>query len=102
MITIKKAESRERVVGAWRDDGSIIPGTRDGGLWWPLETPRGKSAIVSCPGCQEHWALDGWTIAADGSVSPSVDHSRPIQKTDGTVIRDCLFHDYIKLEGWVA
>jgi hypothetical protein len=31
-----------------------------------------------------------------------VDHSRPIQKTDGTVIRDCLFHDYIKLEGWTA
>ncbi len=98
MITIRKAAAEQEVYGNWDDEGRVTGQVR--GSWWPLDTPRGKSAIVSCPGCDSSWALDGWKIAPDGSVSPSVDHSQPIKKTDGTVIRDCLFHDYIKLEGW--
>ncbi|HKS16451.1 MAG TPA: hypothetical protein VJU16_04010 [Planctomycetota bacterium] len=71
------------------------------GLWFPAEA-EGTAVIISCPGCgdQQHLRNKIWKVAADGTVSPSVDHSQPIRKTDGTVIRDCLFHDYIKLEGW--
>lgn len=98
MITIRKATSDQEVYGNWDDEGRVTGQVR--GSWLRIDTPRGKSALVSCPGCDATWALDGWTIAPDGSVSPSVDHSMPIKKTDGTVIRDCLFHDYIKLEGW--
>ena len=72
------------------------------GVWWPMNTsvPGRYSVLVSCPGCPEWWGLEGWTIHPNGDVTPSVDHSMPIRKTDGTEIRDCFFHDMIKLEGW--
>ena len=54
------------------------------GFWWPLNTSEpGKYVIVcSCPGCGETWGLHGWTIYPNGDVTPSVDHSMPIRKTD--------------------
>ncbi len=49
----------------------------------------GKSATFSCP--KGHWGtLEDHTIAADGTVSPSV-----------LCMRDCDFHEYIVLDGWV-
>lgn len=78
------------------------------GVWRAVTYGERRSAVFSCPGCGEVNSLSfgdmhpGWTIAADGWVTPSVDHSWPIRKTDGTVIPSCAFHDYIKLEGWQA
>lgn len=74
------------------------------GTWWPVKDLDGsRSAIITCPGCGQTHSLCGrWKVASDGSVTPSVDHSQPIVKTDGSAIRDCLFHDHVKLEGWIA
>jgi len=94
MITLKRAETR--------DELRSVPGR-----WWPVSSEKGRSAIISCPGCGDVNSLSlgdlqpGWVIAADGTVSPSVDHSQPILRTNGLPpIIDCTFHDNIKLEGW--
>ena len=93
MITLKRAETREEL-------------RSQSGRWWPVSDGKTRSAIISCPGCGELESLSrtdsepGWTIAADGTVNPSVDHSWPIKKTDGTVIPSCTLHDNITLEGW--
>ncbi len=88
MIVLKRAETVEELQSK-------------PGLWRPVEVPNGtRKAIISCPGCGELCSLTNWNFAADGAVSPSVDHSWPIKKTDGTVIPSCTFHDYVKLEGW--
>jgi hypothetical protein len=95
MVILKQAESKEELYSK-------------PGLWRGVTNGETRSAIISCPGCGDVNSLSrsdlkpGWTIAADGAVSPSVDHSWPIRKTDGTVIPSCTFHDYIKLEGWTA
>jgi len=69
--------------------------TRDGRVW------------IGCPGCGDAQPITGqrlgvetWTIGPDGSVTPSVDHSQMIFRTDGTIFQYCKFHDTIKLEGW--
>lgn len=74
------------------------------GVWWPrlIPTTGRNSAYFSCPGCGERFDLDKWLISDDGAVTPSVDHSQPIKKTDGTEIRDCLFHEWIRLNEWVS
>jgi hypothetical protein len=94
MTNLKRAETREEL-------------RSQPGRWWPVSDGKGeRSAIISCPGCGEVNSLSlgdlrpGWVIAPDGTVSPSVNHSWPIRKTDGTVIPSCTFHDNIKLEGW--
>lgn len=87
MVVLKKAESSDQLRSVR-------------GLWRPITMDGRKSAVMSCPGCDEFYSLDRWTIAADGSVTPSVDHSWPIRKTDGTIIPSCQFHDMVRLEGW--
>lgn len=94
MITIRKATMDEVGLAL---DGKLR------GVWWVVALGGGKmTAIVSCPGCDEFWSLERWVIRENGEVSPSVDHSQPIIKTDGTVVVDCKFHDFVKLEGWKA
>lgn len=91
MITLKKAESSEQ-----------LRSTR--GMWRPIEVTVAdgvrRSAMMSCPGCDEFYSLDRWTIEPSGVVTPSVNHGWEIRKTDGTVIPSCTFHDMVKLEGW--
>lgn len=72
------------------------------GLWYPRLTPAtGKnSASFSCPGCGDRFDLDKWLISDDGAVTPSVDHSMPIKRTDGSIIPSCTFHEWIMLAGW--
>ena len=79
MVTFEKAESWEQL-------------ETQRGMWLLIDTPRGASAICSCPGCGERWALDGWTITPDGKVHPSVDHSPS----------GCKFHDNIELKQWTT
>lgn len=95
MVVLKRAESAEEL--------RSTPG-----LWRSVTNGQARSAVFSCPGCGEVNSLfhgdmhPGWTIAADGTVHPSVDHSWPVRRTDGTVIPSCTFHDHIRLEGWEA
>ena len=58
--------------------------------WKPYRRADGcTSALFTCP--EGHTGtLEGWEIAADGSVSPSVDCSP----------NGCSFHDYIRLLNW--
>ena len=58
--------------------------------WKPyLRQDGSRGAIYTCP--QGHTAsLEGWAIAEDGTVSPSVDCSP----------NGCGFHDFIQLIGW--
>lgn len=75
------------------------------GTWWHGKTHEGRPVVyISCPGCGESCDLGSlWTIAPDGTVSPSVDHSQPITKRvdwKWIKIQDCTFHDHIKLDGW--
>ncbi len=53
------------------------------------------SATFECPKCGQLGSLLGHTIAADGTVSPSVVHSYPV---DG--VEACGFHDHVRLLGW--
>ena len=55
---------------------------------------------VSCPGCGDVCELDKWTVATDGTVTPSVDHSAPIKRISLPDLITCTFHDNIKLEKW--
>lgn len=90
MIILRKGTSHEHL-------------EQEKALWWPMRDEDKQSALFSCPGCGETFGLSTWTIAADGSVWPSVDHSKPIKKTDGTTVPSyCQFHDMIRLEGWDA
>ena len=42
-------------------------------LWIPVNDSDGKrSAIVFCPGCRNPGFLKGHTVAADGTVTPSI------------------------------
>lgn len=71
-------------------------------LWWPVEADGARPAIFSCPGCGKVLSLTRrWKIDADGTVTPSVDHTKPFQRT-GTdlppVPTCCAFHRVIKLE----
>jgi hypothetical protein len=70
-------------------------------LWWPVSQAGIRTAIISCPGCGEtHGLGDRWRIFPDGVVTPSIDHSWPVKRTDGTIIPSCQFHDNITLDGW--
>lgn len=76
------------------------------GLWWPVQDGDKRSVIISCPGCGETHSLrkEIWTIAADGAVTPSVDHSQPIKRTGGLpdLPSHCTFHSHVFLEGWAT
>lgn len=89
VVIIKRAASSE-----------ALDSTR--GLWWPIDVGGRTSAIVSCPGCDRRWSLERWTIDADGSVHPSVNHSVVMRMCDGSEIQDCSFHEFIRLEGWAS
>lgn len=58
--------------------------------WRPYRRQDGtRGALFTCP--EGHTAsLEGWTIAADGAVSPSVDCTP----------NGCSFHDYVRLVDW--
>lgn len=77
-----------------RDDtGTIRPS------WRPWGVGGGLRPIFTCA-CGESAVLPrsldgGWQVAADGTVSPSVDCRRV--KSDGT---PCGFHEFVRLDGW--
>ena len=59
--------------------------------WKGGRTPAGRTALLSCP--DGHIAsLSQHTIAADGTVSPSVVCPEP----------GCDFHEHVRLVGWEA
>ncbi|MBU2118771.1 MAG: hypothetical protein KJ954_14380 [Alphaproteobacteria bacterium] len=61
------------------------------GHWHGARLEDGRRAcIISCPGCGNYGSLSGHSIAADGTVTPSVVCTVP----------GCGFHEWIKLEGW--
>jgi hypothetical protein len=89
MISLRKASSRREL-------------EETPALWWPRTAESGKrSAYFSCPGCGEWFDLDRWLIFEDGTVQPSVDHSWPVKRGDGSVIPSCKFHDRIQLLDWL-
>lgn len=57
------------------------------GTWKALQIPNSKKATFTCPNCQQLGTLVDHDIADDGTVTPSV-------------VCDCGFHEWIKLEGW--
>jgi hypothetical protein len=60
--------------------------------WKPYRHPDGsRGAIYTCPNGHTG-SLEGWKIADDGAVSPSVDCSP----------NGCDFHDHIRLLDWSA
>lgn len=70
------------------------------GHWY---RPEGASAVyVVCPRCgTRHLLRHGvWTIAADGTVNPSI-HCQHQRRCGGVPISDpCGFHEFVRLEGW--
>ena len=71
---------------------------KHGSLEQPGQWERGQGpypirivALVSCPKCGKGMSLSLHTIAADGTVSPSL--VCPYQ---------CGFHDFVKLVGWTG
>jgi hypothetical protein len=61
------------------------------GTWSELQKADGsKSAMVGCGLCGKNQTLTGHTIAADGTVTPSLQCSFP----------PCTWHVYVRLEGW--
>ena len=56
-------------------------------VWWQAE---GGEILIACGGCGLFHALKGWTVAADGTVSPSVWHNEPA----------CGWHVFIRLLDW--
>lgn len=60
---------------------------KEGPLWW---RPDHGSIVLRC-GCGELYILDGrWSVAVDGSVTPSVWHNTPA----------CGWHYFIRLLDW--
>lgn len=57
--------------------------------WKPMRAQGQRSAIFTCPNGHTG-SLHEWTIADNGTVSPSVDCSP----------NGCDFHDYIRLLDW--
>lgn len=86
MISIEH-DSEKRVSlwdGGWR------------GKWRLARRPEGVGANLCCPACGVIAGLGpgtNHTIAADGSVSPSV-------VCTGYRGEGCSFHEFVKLEGW--
>ena len=54
---------------------------------------------MNCPKCGNAAALDGHTIAEDGTVSPSVVCPFKV-KTKENLEEPCGFHDHVRLSGW--
>lgn len=75
---------------------------RFGPAWWPwVHSLRGEpprvvphfdGANITCGGCGRGIALCNHTIAADGTVSPSVVCPHP----------GCGWHVFLRLDGWPA
>jgi len=88
MITLRKGTSHEHLFQEW-------------GLWWPMMDLDKRKAVFSCPGCGQVLSLCEWDIDPDGTVKPSVDHTRPDpQNGELRFPPYCRFHDCIRLEGW--
>ena len=62
------------------------------GQWRPAIRDGQRTATVSCPRCGRSASLSDHTIAADGTVTPSL-----VCPYEG-----CDFHDWIALFGWEA
>jgi len=73
-----------------REFGHNTPGT-----WRPLKTIEGPSAVVCCAKCGCSSTLTRHTIAADGTVTPSL--GCPWEKHG---MPACGWHVFVKLEGW--
>lgn len=58
------------------------------GTYRRWEHHKGVSAVIACPDCGQRGSLAAnHKIGEDGCVVPSV-------------VLDCGFHDFIRLEGW--
>lgn len=70
------------------------------GQWWPATRTDGPTtATLICPDCKKPMSLQGHTIAADGTVGPSV----VCPRASGNVeCPECGFHEFVRLEGWNA
>lgn len=64
-------------------DPNLPPGT------WNLWTTGKRRVLFSCPKCGDTGLLDH-AVASDGSVTPSVQCTKP----------GCGFHENIRLSGW--
>jgi hypothetical protein len=77
-----------------RDTAEVF-GDNTRGTWRPLKTPEGPSATVCCLECGGSSTLTVHTIAADGTVTPSL--GCPWQMKGEPA---CGWHVFVKLEGW--
>lgn len=82
---------------------TVLPSTEAGfqpGTWrpWVYGTGRQAGAVVTCPICLRTMSVGGGrfgsahTIAADGTVSPSLVCPYP----------PCAWHVFVRLDGWPA
>ncbi len=60
------------------------------GTWRGGRTPEGRTALFCCPMCGKIASLSNHDIGVDGEVSPSV----------VCPSKTCVFHAFIRLEGW--
>ena len=72
--------------------GKLIDNTHNSPAWTAIEAANGGTLFMFRCTCGTWMRLvDGvWTVAPDGTVSPSVWHN----------VSDCGFHDFIKLGGY--
>lgn len=74
-----------RVAGFTESDTAEPP------VWWAgKDTFGNRCVLLTCGGCGVAVHLSGWTVADDGTVSPSVWHNEP----------QCGWHVFIRLLDW--
>jgi hypothetical protein len=62
-------------------------------VWWfTCDSNWEQVVAVTCGGCGMTLTLDGWNIADNGDVTPSIQHSLPA----------CGWHVFLHLDGWEA
>jgi hypothetical protein len=71
-----------RVAGFSDADAAVPP------VWWMGDD---GVPLIACGGCGLFHRLEGWAIADDGTVSPSVWHNEA----------QCGWHVFIRLLDWV-
>lgn len=59
------------------------------GTWKEMRAVDVRHVFVSCPGCGQSASMSDHTIAADGTVTPSV-----------VCPFECGFHDMVRLRDW--
>lgn len=74
-----------RVTGFTEADKATAP------VWWfASDSKGGRVVLLTCGGCGMPVGIDGWEIAGDGTVSPSLHH----------VLPDCGWHVFVRLLDW--